>query len=389
MRASSLVYPGLVGCWLVLSACGDDAGGGATGATGITGVTSAGTAASTSGVEPTTSGTTGTTGATEGASSTGDDSTGAPTSQGATDGPLLDVGMPDFGGAAECAAELHTPCDEVGGDPLRAIGLNCPGELQVSGGFNGHPDGLRVIAQWGQADTFTPREGKSFLVISTGDLAEMHDVPASKGDVAKHCNSWFVPGDGMDTTKFPPPITKKPVAGDCLLDPSLVGTGDCSRTIQQQFDQSGFKYDYQELRFTAVVPEGAESLSFDLAFFTKEYPTWKNQPYNDMFIGWLQSTHWTGNISFDKNGKALSLNAAFLELFDDNGDLPEFAGTCMRYSAGTKWLTTTADVVPGETIELVLAIFDLDDVNWDSFVLLDNFRWNCGDATGPVTEPVG
>jgi hypothetical protein len=105
-----------------------------------------------------------------------------------------------------------------------------------------------------------------------------------------------------------------------------------------------------------------------------------------MFIGWLESSNWTGNISFDAQGDPLSLNAAFLELYDDAGDLPEFAGTCMRYSAGTRWLTTTADVVPGEQIDLVLAIFDLDDVNWDSFVLLDNVRWGCGDTPGPITD---
>jgi hypothetical protein len=246
-----------------------------------------------------------------------------------------------------------------------------------------------VIDRWGEADTFTPREGKGFLVISTGDLGEMNDVPVDAGDVAFHCNSWFEPGDGMDTTKFPPPIDKKPVQGDCLMDPAQVGTGDCSKSIQPQFDQSGFKYDYQELRFKAVVPEGAESLSFDLAFLTKEYPIWKDRPYNDMFIGWIESEKWTGNVSFDMKGNALSLNAAFLELHDDAGALPEFAGTCMRYSAGTRWLTTTADVVPGETIELVLAIFDLDDVNWDSFVFLDNVRWSCSDTPGPVTEPIG
>ena len=45
--------------------------------------------------------------------------------------------------------------------------------------------------------------------------------------------------------------------------------------------------------------------------------------------------------------------------------------------------------MPGETIEVVLAIFDLDDVNWDSFVFLDNVRWSCSDAPGPITEPIG
>lgn len=361
------------------SACGDD-GSGSGSATGATAITSATQPGSSGGVEPTTS---------SGGGTTSGDSSGAPTSgDGLTGGPLLDLGMPDFGGGA-CAAEQHVPCDEPGGDPLRAIGLNCPGELAVEGGFDGDVSGLKVIDRWGEADTFTPREGKGFLVIGTGDLGEMNDVPVDAGDVAFHCNSWFEPGDGMDTTKFPPPIDKKPVQGDCLMDPAQVGTGDCSKSIQPQFDQSGFKYDYQELRFKAVVPEGAESLSFDLAFLTKEYPIWKDRPYNDMFIGWIESEKWTGNVSFDMKGNALSLNAAFLELHDDAGALPEFAGTCMRYSAGTRWLTTTADVVPGETIELVLAIFDLDDVNWDSFVFLDNVRWSCSDTPGPVTEPIG
>lgn len=379
MGHASLVRIALAPLALLAPACSDDGGGSGTGATAITSATQPGTG---TGPETTSSG------AATVSTTAVDDSSGAPTSTGATGGPLLDVGMPDFGGDA-CAAERHAPCDEIGGDPLRAIGLNCPGELTVTGGFNGNAAGVRVIDQWGQADTFTPREGQSFLVISTGDLAEMHDVPVDEGDVAYHCNSWFMPGDGMDTTKFPPPITKTPVQGDCLTDPALVGTGDCSKSIQDQFDQSGFKYDYQELRFTATVPAGAESLSFDVAYFTKEYPIWKDQPYNDMFIGWIESTKWTGNISFDMQGSPLSLNAAFLELYDDAGDLPEFAGTCMRYSAGTRWLTTTADVVPGETIEIVLAIFDLDDVNWDSFVLLDNVRWGCSDTPGPVTEPAG
>ena len=365
-------------------ACGAAGSGSATGDTAVTGATHPG---SSSGGGPTTSDPTTSGGSTQ-SDSGGGSSDGGSSDGGVTGGPLLDLGMPDFGGGA-CAAEQHVPCDELGGDPLRAIGLNCPGELAVAGSFDGDASGLEVIDRWGAADTFTPREGQGFLVISTGDLAEMNDVPVDAGDVAFHCNSWFMPGDGMDTTKFPPPITKKPVQGDCLVDPAQVGTGDCSKSIQPQFNQSGFKYDYQELRFTATVPAGAESLSFDVAFLTKEYPIWKDRPYNDMFIGWIESEKWTGNISFDAQGQALSLNAAFLELHDDAGALPEFAGTCMRYSAGTRWLTTTADVVPGETIELVLAIFDLDDVNWDSFVFLDNVRWSCSDTPGPSTEPVG
>lgn len=60
----------------------------------------------------------------------------------------------------------------------------------------------------------------------------------------------------------------------------------------------------------------------------------------------------------------------------------------MRYSAGTGWLETSVEVVPGDTITLVFSIFDLDDANWDSFVFLDNFRWTCDGGGGPTTIPV-
>lgn len=40
--------------------------------------------------------------------------------------------------------------------------------------------------------------------------------------------------------------------------------------------------------------------------------------------------------------------------------------------------------MPGDAIELVFAIFDL---NLDSFVFLDNFRWLCEGSGGPSTVP--
>jgi len=287
-----------------------------------------------------------------------------------------------------CEVANHSPCDNDGSDPLAAIGLNCPGEWSVSGSWQGDPIGMDVLSSWGQGNTYTPREGSNFLVLSSGDLGEKFDVPETPGDAAFHCNGNHML-DGMDTTKFPPPIVAENVAGDCLENPALVGTGDCSNTLENQFQQSGFKYDYQELRFTTTVPEGATSLSFDVAFLTKEYPIWLNKPYNDMFVAWVESSTWSGNVSFDPNGKALSLNAAFLAYFDENGDLPEFEGTCMRYSAGTDWLTTTVAVTPGDDIEVVFAVFDVEDANWDSFVFLDNVRWGCGDIDEPETEPIG
>jgi hypothetical protein len=58
----------------------------------------------------------------------------------------------------------------------------------------------------------------------------------------------------------------------------------------------------------------------------------------------------------------------------------------MAGHAGTDWLTSTAAVMPGEEITMVFAIMDLGDGDYDSFVLLDNFRWGCFDGVeGPMT----
>ncbi|RMG96019.1 MAG: hypothetical protein D6705_12430 [Deltaproteobacteria bacterium] len=321
-------------------------------------------------------------------SSTGSDTTSDASASAGGSGPKFDVGVPVDGGDVACIS--HTPCDGDG-DPWHALGIGCPGEPVFQTSIDAHPDGIMVLSGFGQGDTYAPREGSEFLLLSTGVLPDrIWTEPDGPNDSLGHCNMWFTPGDGMDTTKFPPPIVAKDVAGDCLQDPSLVGTGDCSKTIQGQFEQSGFKYDYQEFRFSGVVPEGVDTLAFDVAYLTTEWPVFSGQPYNDMFIAWVETPTWSGNVSFDDGGQPLSLNAAFLEFKDANGDLPQFAGTCLRWHGGTRWLSSSIAVTPGDPIEVVFAIFDLDDVNWDSMVLLDNVRWTCDGADpGPDTKPAG
>lgn len=307
-------------------------------------------------------------------------------------GTIFDVGAGDgdgdTGDDGSCGLP-HVPCDAATTDPFRAMGLDCPGELAISTTIGAHPAGLGALTGFGENSTFDPREGSSFTVISTGHISELGDEPSDAGDQIYHCNKWFEPNDGMDTSTFPAPILAQDVVGDCLNNPNLVGTGDCSNTIAAQFDQSGAKYDYQEIRVSMTVPADAHALSFDVAYMTTEWPVFAGQAYNDMFVAWLEASNWTGNISFDDNGNALSLNAAFFDFQDVGGDLPEFAGTCLRYGAGTPWLTSTVEVVPGDEIELVFAVFDLADVNLDSLVFLDNFQWLCEGGGGPSTVPVG
>ena len=53
---------------------------------------------------------------------------------------------------------------------------------------------------------------------------------------------------------------------------------------------------------------------------------------------------------------------------------------------GTGYLTSTGNVVPGETIELRFAVWDSGDGRGDSVVIFDNFMWS-PTAVAPSTVP--
>ena len=290
-----------------------------------------------------------------------------------------------------CDAYEHTPCDDGTTDLFRAMGLGCPGDAEVTVSVDGTLAAMGVRTGFGNTDEWAPREGSAFAVIGSGFVTDLDsETPANDIDLGPtHCNDDL--GDEYDKgLMLPAPIRTSDVLGDCATDPTVLGTGDCSSTIQDQFNQGGSANDYTEIRVVATVPPTNNSLSYDFAFFSTEYPAYYGSTYNDMYIGWLESESWTGNISFDDQGNPISLNAGFLDFRDDNGTgAPELAGTCMKRHAGTKWLSSTAPVTPGEQITLVLAIFDLSDSILDSYVFLDNFGWGCEGTSTPETKPVG
>lgn len=317
------------------------------------------------------------------------------------DGPKFDVGVP-----VDCEGDLHRACDKDSDDPLHAFGINCPGEKpQMEAKFDGHESSYGVRRGLGNTSTFNPKEGKKSLILGTGKIEEIDkETPAGDRDYGPTYCSDYLSTKWELKDKLPPPMRANRVgAVDCSKNPALVGTGDCSNTIQAQWDAAkGSKArgnDYAELRLKVTVPEWAKSLSYDFAFFTTEYPAYYGKRYNDMFIAWLESKKWTGNVSFDEMGNPISLNAGFLNFKDaEKGTLndpdclggcsaPELHGSCMKQHAGTKWLRTKLGVTPGEEIELIFAMIDLGDPILDSFVLLDNFRWHCDEQEKPETDP--
>lgn len=322
-----------------------------------------------------TSGTSGTSGKTDG-----------------TSGFLFDLGVPDVPGntGGGCTLPDHEPCDGSSDDPWHAMGIGCPGEFQPEVTFNGVPDQLHVhtgTIGTHQPPTWPVREGDKVTILSSG-IASWLLSPGVE-------MSWMV--GPYQVMQLPSPMVPDPVSmtETCAMNPALIGTGDCSNTIWDQWSQGEMgAFDVGELRMELDVPAGVEGFSFDFAFFTDEYPDYYGTGFNDMFLVWLESSTWTGNISFDEQGNPISLNAAFLDFKDapaqgcPNCSAPEVEGTAMEGHAATRWLTTTAPLTPGDHVTVQFVIFDLTDGILDSTVALDNFRWSCIEGP-PSTEPAG
>jgi hypothetical protein len=215
------------------------------------------------------------------------------------------AGIPDGSTNGGCLAPSHDPCDEDN-DPWHALGINCDGEWEVTTTYTGHVQALYVhTGQLGtyMPATYPPLEGDKMVIMSSG-IAQQMTIP---GQYASTANP------GNDPMVLPAPLTPTPVdvglMTDCIEDPDLIGTGDCSNTIKEQWSQGNGAYDYAELRITGEVPGGATGFSYNLAFFSTEYPAFYHSSFNDMYIAWLESEVWTGNVSFDELGAPISLNA--------------------------------------------------------------------------------
>jgi len=278
-----------------------------------------------------------------------------------------------------CVPPPHEPCDGDANSLVLALGLSCPGEADVENSQTGSVAGRTTRTEIGG---FTAREGQRFAVLGSGLVNELTnetpdgDLPSSP----TFCND---DQGNFDVGTLPAPMTSVPAPESCD-DPDIVGMGlDCSATLDDEI--VGEIQDYSALTIGVTVPDDVRSFSFDFAFSSLEYPSSVGSAFNDLFVAWLVSETWTGNVSFDGDD-AISVNSNLLVITDDDMTEPMFAGTCLRGHASTGWLTTTAPVVAGEEISVVFAVFDQVDSAVDSFVFLDAFRWNCSPVPAPETH---
>ncbi len=238
---------------------------------------------------------------------------------------------------------------------------------------------------WGLLPAFgpnvKPQEGAKMLVLSSGTARQPNDpgfdYPSGH--------------DKFYTTGSPPGYPKEsPACPDVM---------------------TGEPHDSAGLRVVIKTPTNAKSLSFNLDFYTYEFPGYICTQWNDFFVAMLTpkpANQADGNISYDSKGNTISVNAGFLQVCHpqvaNNGvafDCPlgpdqllgtgfdlDLLGDPFDGSAATGWLATTSPLgKPGEQITVDFAVWDSGDGILDSTVLLDNFQFGLDD-TPTVTEPI-
>jgi hypothetical protein len=269
----------------------------------------------------------------------------------------------------------------------------------------GAPDarGHSIRPDWGP--NVMPHAGASLGVIATGIAADEDDTNPTysntatsggtdRGQMAPFPTDWIAANGGHP-----------PVPPGC---PLAAGTA---------------AHDPVMLTLAIRVPTNARSFSFDLDFYTAEFPEYVCSQFNDYMVVLLDSTFNGAPANpLDKNLAAyqnaqlgrwpVGVNLANLDkgLFTQcvngamscSGSMPKNITTCAGTSelAGTGletpaagmcdaealvggasgWLVARGNVAGGETITLRIAIWDTSDGILDSTALVDNFRWSTDPA---------
>lgn len=310
--------------------------------------------------------------------------------------PLADVPL-----EACQAPPGHSVCDALDGDVFQAIGLDCVGGPQDTQPLVGSQQSwldassARVIREYGNP-TWTATEGSYLLALTTGSLP----TPDGSGYVSVPMGQTDAPlgnNGNPDGVALPVPTAPGSMNGAggqpfACCD----GVGDCSDSLHPPWQAGGPAHDLLWASFDIEVPLGTLGYQVDLAWFSAEYPARAAEPGTDVAVWWQSSEAFTGNVA-TLDGAALSAGSAAAWLAEHGrlGLDPTLVGTgyegttgapcdhpggtypdCPR-GVGTGWLTLTAPSQPGETLSVVVVLFDLLDADRDTTLLVDDWHWYC------------
>lgn len=194
-----------------------------------------------------------------------------------------------------------------------------------------------------------PREGESYLVLSTGDAT--HVLGGTPGEFVSTDLGNGLGADGNDLT---------------------------------------------QVTLELAPPPTARCLAFDFLFLSEEYPEFVGSMFNDVFTAELGESFFTmhdsqvvapHNVAYDPAGNLISVNTVL-------GLAAAPDGT--RMSGATAPLVGVAPVQPDletGTITLILTVQDIGDSVYDSAVLVDDLRWlqgeHCARTVAALTDGDG
>lgn len=240
--------------------------------------------------------------------------------------------------------------------------------------------------------------------VSTDELLEALDIDLELLD------SKSLTGNQAQSAVFGPMGSLVPTEGDTMgwLSTGVAGAGtpysvDPSATgVQAGTDFYAMcpgsdpftnpEYDCVELSFSFEVPNGMNSIRFDFAFMSAEYPEFVGLGFNDEFkVSLTSPSHTYDNIVFDDNGNMVNIDSAFFDepcenLAGTGFDIMDYFGEACD-AGGTGLLSTIAPVEPGEIATLTFSLRDRGDGIYDSAVMIDNVAVRSQDIEEPETNP--
>jgi hypothetical protein len=137
------------------------------------------------------------------------------------------------------------------------------------------------------------------------------------------------------------------------------------------------------LAVTLVVPPGVRFMTFDYAYFTRDYPDYDCTSTVDQaaaIITGIDGSSDPQNVLLDSAGNPMLASPTALGACSPSTGYTCALGTAplseTGMPAGSGWLTTASlAVTPGDTIQAVFTIWDSLDGIFDSTLLLDDFVW--------------
>lgn len=315
--------------------------------------------------------------ATDGTTSAAEDSEGATTGTGSIEMSSTGPDAPTGGSDPTTTGTAHDGCEDMlekiscdaladGPSIFNAIGLGCEGDpLQTIpiGTWTFppalDPESWGIATQYGTHvngvgdPTFGPREGESFLVLSTGTGVDPDvDGLLTIGSLTAASNT------NSDNSAAPAPIAWPVLVNDLVW----------------------FQVEME-------VPPGVTGFSIDMAYFSQEFPEWVGTKFNDALVLWAHSPSGSFNACMTTAGEPCTVTSLWpsaYSLFSEELTETGFEGT-----GATGWQTVRAPAVAGETLGLTVALFDTGDTSVTTLVLLDAFQWECDGCDGTPGNECG